>query len=308
MTAPSYTYALTNGNTADASQVTQNFNDILNGVTDGTKDLSISALTCAGTATFNGNVNIGNATADDLVITASLAGDIVPKTPSGTYNLGSATFGFLSLYLAASGDGDTAQIIAAAHAADRAYTVPDCGAAASFVMTQLAQTISGTKTFDGQLIGKGTATNDSAAAGYIGEYFENVRSTNSPSITSATVCSVDSGNSTFNDNGETGIALTAGDWDILGTVTFTYGGATITTNVQIWIGTGKGTSATGSVASQNTTELITTFSAGAGLTLITPVWRVSISSPTTYYLKAYTVHASGTGVTAIGSIRARRIR
>ncbi len=66
MAAPSYTYTLTNGTTADASQVQQNFTDIRNGVTDSTKDLSISALTCAGSVTFNGNVTLGNASGDDI--------------------------------------------------------------------------------------------------------------------------------------------------------------------------------------------------------------------------------------------------
>ncbi len=87
MAAPSYTYSITNGTTADASQVQQNFTDILNGCTDGTKDLSINALTCAGTATLNGNVNLGNASADDLSITASLASTLPIKTDV-TYNIG----------------------------------------------------------------------------------------------------------------------------------------------------------------------------------------------------------------------------
>ncbi len=98
MSSPSYTYTLTNGTTADASQVMQDFTDILNGITDGTKDLSISALTCAGTATFNGNVAIGNASGDDLTITASLASSVVPKTDA-TYNIGSSTFGLARVYL-----------------------------------------------------------------------------------------------------------------------------------------------------------------------------------------------------------------
>ena len=80
MAAPSLTYTLTNGTTADASQVQQNFSDLLNGITDGTKDLSISALTCAGTATLNGHVNLGNSSADDLSITASLASTLPIKT------------------------------------------------------------------------------------------------------------------------------------------------------------------------------------------------------------------------------------
>ncbi len=100
MASPSYTYTLTNGTTADASHVMQNFNDILNGVTDGTKDLSISALTCAGTATLNGNVNLGNASSDDLTITASLASTLPIKT-TNSYDIGSSTLGLRALYLGA---------------------------------------------------------------------------------------------------------------------------------------------------------------------------------------------------------------
>jgi len=100
MPAPSYTYTLTNGTTADASQVQQNFTDILNGVSDGTKDLSISALTVAGTATLNGNVNLGNASGDDLTITASLASTIPIKT-TASYDIGSSTLGLRALYFGA---------------------------------------------------------------------------------------------------------------------------------------------------------------------------------------------------------------
>lgn len=90
MASPSYTYTLTNGTTADASQVMQNFNDILNGVTDATKDLSISALTVAGTCTLNGAINLGNASSDDITITGSLASTFPIKTDV-TYNFGSAS-------------------------------------------------------------------------------------------------------------------------------------------------------------------------------------------------------------------------
>lgn len=75
----------------------QNFNDILNGVTDGTKNLSISALTCAGTATLNGDVNIGDASADTLTILASLGGTIPVKTDV-TYDLGSTSKRMQNIY------------------------------------------------------------------------------------------------------------------------------------------------------------------------------------------------------------------
>lgn len=143
MTSPSLTYTLTNGATADASQVQQNFNDLLNGLTDGTKDLSISALTCAGTATLNGHVNLGNASADDLTISASLASSLPIKT-NNSYDIGSSTLGLRKLYLGNGGAGATCDIVAASHATTREYTIPDCSAAASFVMTQGTQTLGGT--------------------------------------------------------------------------------------------------------------------------------------------------------------------
>lgn len=71
MPSPSFTYTLTNGTTADADQVMQNFDDILNGVTDGTKDLSIAALTVAGTLTANGNINLGNSSSDTITVTGT---------------------------------------------------------------------------------------------------------------------------------------------------------------------------------------------------------------------------------------------
>lgn len=94
----SITNTFTNGTTADASQVNQNFTDIINGTSDGTKDFSINALTLAGTFTANGNVNLGNASSDDLSITASLASSLAIKT-NASYNVGSSILGLLSMYL-----------------------------------------------------------------------------------------------------------------------------------------------------------------------------------------------------------------
>lgn len=98
MASPSVTYAFTNGTTADATQVNQNFTDLINGLSDGTKDLSISALTAAGNVTLNGNTTLGNASSDDLTVTASLASTIPIKT-TATYEIGSSTKGLLALYL-----------------------------------------------------------------------------------------------------------------------------------------------------------------------------------------------------------------
>lgn len=86
----SVTYSFSNGSTADATEVNTNFQDIIDGTSDGSKDFSISALTCAGNATFNANTTIGNATSDDLTITARVASDVIPKT-DGSLDLGSSS-------------------------------------------------------------------------------------------------------------------------------------------------------------------------------------------------------------------------
>lgn len=94
----SVTYTFTNGSTADADEVNQNFTDIINGTSDGTKDFSINALTLASTLTANGAVNLGNATSDDITITGRIASDIDPKT-AGANTLGDATQTWRALYL-----------------------------------------------------------------------------------------------------------------------------------------------------------------------------------------------------------------
>jgi hypothetical protein len=100
MPAPSVTYSFSNGSTADASQVNQNFTDLINGVSDGTKDLSINGLTVAGAASFNGNVTLGNASGDDVTVTGSLASSIAIKT-TNSYSIGSSTLGLASMYFGA---------------------------------------------------------------------------------------------------------------------------------------------------------------------------------------------------------------
>ncbi len=94
----SVSYTFTNGTTADATEVNTNFQDIIDGTSDGTKDFSINALTCAGTATLNGAVNLGNATSDDITVTGRFASDLDPKTAASN-TLGDATQTWRALYL-----------------------------------------------------------------------------------------------------------------------------------------------------------------------------------------------------------------
>lgn len=133
MPAPSLTYTLSNNTTADASQVMQNFNDLLNGITDGTKDLSINALTLAGALTANGNVTLGNSSSDTLTVTASLASNLVPSA-DGTYSLGSATIGYANLYL--SGNSNQVTVKASASTSgDWTFTLPVSGGTNNYLLT-----------------------------------------------------------------------------------------------------------------------------------------------------------------------------
>lgn len=94
------TYTFSNSTTADATQVNQNFTDIINGLSDSTKDLAINALALAGNLTVNGNSTLGNASSDTLTVTASLASTILVGT-TNSYDIGSTTSGLRVLYFGA---------------------------------------------------------------------------------------------------------------------------------------------------------------------------------------------------------------
>lgn len=187
MAAPSLTYTLSNGSTADASQVMQNFNDLLNGITDGSKDLSISALTCAGTLTANGHVNLGNSSADDLTVTASLASSIPIKT-TNSYDIGSSTLGLRALFFGA--NSQTVKIQGSSSmSATWTLTLPVTAGTNNYILTTngsgtsawtawtnsawyadgsnagtlsaAAQTIGGAKTFSSGIVVGGNSTGDS---------------------------------------------------------------------------------------------------------------------------------------------------
>lgn len=99
MANPAVTYVFANSTTADASQVNQNFTDLINGLTDGTKSLTIDAITAGGTATFNGNTTVGNASSDTLTVTARVASHLIPSADA-TYALGASTpLTWTALYL-----------------------------------------------------------------------------------------------------------------------------------------------------------------------------------------------------------------
>lgn len=122
MAAIAITYTFTNATTADATAVNQNFTDIINGLSDATKDISVNAVTAAGNLTVSGNTVLGNASSDDVTITGSLAASIPIKT-TNSFDIGSSTLGLRALYFGA--NSQTVNIKASASmSATWTFTLP----------------------------------------------------------------------------------------------------------------------------------------------------------------------------------------
>jgi hypothetical protein len=87
MAAPSVTYTLTNGRTNDANEVNQNFTDIINGITDGTKTIAPLSI----------SLKDGSSGTPSLFFTSS--------TGQGIYRIDASTIGMISKLNLASTDG-----------------------------------------------------------------------------------------------------------------------------------------------------------------------------------------------------------
>lgn len=121
MAFPSVTNTFTNGTTIDAPEVNTNFTDIINGFSDGTKDINMNAATLAGTVTMNGAVTLGNATGDDITFNGSLASSIPIKT-THSFDIGTTTVGLKDIFLGSSAGAFTTQITGADVAASKTVT------------------------------------------------------------------------------------------------------------------------------------------------------------------------------------------
>lgn len=135
----------------------------------------------------------------------------------------------------------------------------------------------------------GTATNDSAAAGKLGEYIASIIPVGTPvALSNTTPANI------------TSISLTAGDWDVTGTADFT---ASVSATLLV-----GGISTTTGTFLTDETQASLQISLGASTDrLALPTVRISIAATTTVYLVARSDFAAG-AVSAWGSIRARRMR
>ena len=139
---------------------------------------------------------------------------------------------------------------------------------------------------------KGTATNDSAAAGYVGELVE--AESSSPATLSNSV--VTAGVSA---------SLTAGDWDVEAFVSLGGSGATVS-RFAVDVSTSASTIGIRPAAQQYSGTYTSGASGDWGLESRTR--RISIDSTTTLYAVAQVYFGAGTLAINYASIRARRVR
>ena len=137
----------------------------------------------------------------------------------------------------------------------------------------------------------GTATNDSATAGNVGEF-----------IISAVSSVAASASSSFSDI--TSISLTAGDWDVTLFMTVNSTNVGSVAYVAVGISSTPGNNAAGLA---NYSTLASSNLVGSPTVLIIPALRVTISTTTTYYAKGYSSY-SGTTPYYAGRLSARRVR
>lgn len=143
----------------------------------------------------------------------------------------------------------------------------------------------------------GTATNNNAAAGNIGEEVNSTISTYTNYTTTATYQAV------------TSITLTAGDWDISAFCSYSANAATITAGSNaIFVISTTSASAAGATEGKNIIYIPQAALLGTSIfsDAIAP-YRVSLSGSTTYYLNSQATFTLG-NPQFVGTIRARRIR
>ena len=147
---------------------------------------------------------------------------------------------------------------------------------------------------------RGTATNDSATAGNVGELITATVVSPGVTLTTATGANV------------TSISLTAGDWDISATIDFAPAATTSVTQYNSSISLTTATLSPQAGGSGLGTDATTTMNQAAQVPVsnfaqVVPPVRLTIASTTTVFLVAQAVFTVA-GLTAFGTIRARRER
>ncbi len=229
----------------------------------------------AGVASFN--TRTGAVTLTNADVTTVLPGSATTPAMDGAAAVGAGTTWARADHVHPS---DTTRAPIASPTFTGTPTAPT--AANATATTQLATTA---------FVRAGTATNDNAAAGQVGEFVTAARTTNLALATGVGA-------------NLTTISLTAGDWDVDGNVNLLFGaeGTVAAGSVSLTSGAASGGADGSGYAQINVATASLTY-----VSLATGSMRVSIATTTTVYLVGYGTFPSG-GCNAQGVIRARRVR
>jgi hypothetical protein len=156
----------------------------------------------------------------------------------------------------------------------------------TFDQTQLASGIPTSKI-------SGTTTNDSAAAGYLGQYVNSTAGvTNAPA------------SDTYGDL--TSVSLSAGDWDVTGMTVADGNAAGGYSRTDVGISTTSGNSTSGLTLGD--TLMATNTPPASHCPMTVSSVRMSFASTTTVYLKMRATYSSGTPQYRGSRLSARRVR
>lgn len=256
--------------------------------------------------TFNSNVNIASNGTNVIALNNTggpLAGSPSIQVGTGATNnagwvLGAITNGFSTQWT--TGVSPTnANFSLQTQAASAANTYLNAGSGGTGHLTIAANDIA-TWTVGG-FKAQGTNTNDSAAAGIIGEYITSSVSSSGAVVTVSSNVPV--------TVVSTGATVTAGDWDVEGNVC--YISATTTSFTVYKQGINTATNAFGALGTYTTSQfaamvpLATTTSENCQLT---PLTRVSLSGTSNVFMVVAPIFSVSGTITAYGFMRLRRAR
>src|SRR5574343_701339 len=250
---------------------------------DGSNDVVTGTLVYVTAGTANAN------TAWQI----STTGTILPGTTTITFIQSS-----LSVYTLASG---IATFLAAPSSANFAAALTSKTGTAGAVVLSVSPTIENPVftsnattpkiTFNSTSGIIGTTTNDSAAAGSVGE-FTSASGTN-VSLTTGTAIDVAS------------VSLTAGEWEVWGVASLNLAGTTTSTIFDAWVSTSSASKPPIPGYARFAGSILT--GANPAIVSPTPPLRLQISGTTTVYLSVSATFAVSTA-TSTGTIYARRVR
>lgn len=231
--------------------------------------LSTTSITAAGTLTARGTTTLSSTTVTGPLNSSN---SITASSVTGTSVIAST----ITL------NGNTLQ----GTLGSSTYIVPSVTSTANIIVSMgSVQTIYSSVTIQGQLIGKGTGTNDSAGAGFIGEYTSTsvTTNTNFPSTTQ------------YGDGAS--LSLTPGDWELTALLDAASNSSTWTV-ATVGISSVTGNANTNLVTGDN--RMLGNWASSAltplEVALIVPGYRVSIAAATgtqTWYLKVNAIYSAG---------------